>query len=243
MHLQHIEEFIERITLCESLVDLQNLCGAIAAQNGFELYCLGHRDFTSLAKPEDILLSNFPEEWKQYYFEQQYDRIDPVIFTSIAEPTPVIWQDAFLQYPEHIHILNERGEVGARIGVSAAVPMPGMFTLLSFASPRMVTKNLRKGAIAVNAYVGYFHERLLDLCNKNIAPPTALTTRQLEVVFWLAEGKDISSIAAILKCSERTVSAHVQTIKEQTNSLNITHAVAKTLLNRREFRRIIGVAD
>lgn len=229
--------------LCESLADLQNLCGTIASQNGFDLYCLGHRDFSSLAKPEDILLSNFPEEWKQYYFEQQYDRIDPVIFTSIAEPIPVIWKDAFLKYPEHIHILNERGDVGARIGVSAAVSMPGMFTLLSFASSRMAANDLHKGAIVVNAYVGYFHEKLLDLCSKNSAPPTALTPRQLEVVFWLAEGKDISSIAAILKCSERTISAHIQAIKEQTNSLNITHAVAKTLLNRREFRRIIGVAD
>jgi LuxR family quorum sensing-dependent transcriptional regulator len=241
MHFPNLEQFIERITSCKTTGDLYNLCGASAAQIGFDYFCLAHRDFTSLAKPEDTIISNFPEDWKSYYFEQQYDRIDPVLFTVLANPTPVVWHDAFQRHPEHIYILNERKEAGAGVGVSSAIYMPGMFTFLSFASSRMSSTDLQRGAIFTNICIGYFHERLLDICTKRTTLPSNLTPRQLEIIFWLAEGKDVSSIASILKCAERTVSAHIQEIKKQTNSLNITHAVAKVLLNQQEFNRIIKV--
>jgi DNA-binding CsgD family transcriptional regulator len=45
--------------------------------------------------------------------------------------------------------------------------------------------------------------------------PPYLTTRELEVVEWIAEGKRNGEIAKIIECSPRTVQKHVQHILEK----------------------------
>ena len=57
----------------------------------------------------------------------------------------------------------------------------------------------------------------------------ALTSRESEVLRWVANGKSASEIGEILKITKRTVDEHVQTSIRKLGALNRTHAVAIAL--------------
>jgi len=60
----------------------------------------------------------------------------------------------------------------------------------------------------------------------------ALTSRESEVLFWVANGKSAAEIAGILRISKRTVDEHVQTSIRKLEAANRTHAVAIALRDR-----------
>jgi LuxR family transcriptional regulator, quorum-sensing system regulator BjaR1 len=59
-----------------------------------------------------------------------------------------------------------------------------------------------------------------------------LTSRESEVLFWVANGKSTAEIAGILHISKRTVDEHVQTSIRKLDAANRTHAVAIALRDR-----------
>jgi len=59
-----------------------------------------------------------------------------------------------------------------------------------------------------------------------------LTSRETEVLFWVANGKSTAEIAGILLISKRTVDEHVQTSIRKLDAANRTHAVAIALRDR-----------
>jgi LuxR family transcriptional regulator, quorum-sensing system regulator BjaR1 len=52
-----------------------------------------------------------------------------------------------------------------------------------------------------------------------------LTSRESEVLFWVANGKSTAEIASILNIARRTVDEHVQTSIRKLGADNRTHAV------------------
>jgi DNA-binding CsgD family transcriptional regulator len=53
-----------------------------------------------------------------------------------------------------------------------------------------------------------------------------LTSRESEVLLWVANGKSTAEIASILNIARRTVDEHVQTSIRKLDAANRTHAVA-----------------
>jgi DNA-binding CsgD family transcriptional regulator len=53
-----------------------------------------------------------------------------------------------------------------------------------------------------------------------------LTSRESEVLFWVANGKSTAEIASILNIAKRTVDEHVQTSIRKLDAANRTQAVA-----------------
>ena len=54
----------------------------------------------------------------------------------------------------------------------------------------------------------------------------SLTSRELEVLTWVARGKSAWEIGEILNIAKRTVDEHVQTAVRKIGAVNRTHAVA-----------------
>ncbi len=53
-----------------------------------------------------------------------------------------------------------------------------------------------------------------------------LTPREIEVLFWIAQGKTCSEIAAILGVRYDTARSHTDRVKTKLDAANIAHAVA-----------------
>jgi len=60
----------------------------------------------------------------------------------------------------------------------------------------------------------------------------ALTTRELEVLSWVAQGKSAWEVGEILHIAKRTVDEHVQTAVRKMGAVNRTHAVALAVRDR-----------
>jgi LuxR family transcriptional regulator, quorum-sensing system regulator BjaR1 len=55
---------------------------------------------------------------------------------------------------------------------------------------------------------------------------SVLTSREIEVLRWVAQGKSAQEIGEILEITKRTVDEHVQTAIHKMGASNRTHAVA-----------------
>ncbi len=56
--------------------------------------------------------------------------------------------------------------------------------------------------------------------------PHSLTSREIEVLTWVARGKSAWEIGEILNIAKRTVDEHVQTAVRKVGAVNRAHAVA-----------------
>jgi LuxR family transcriptional regulator, quorum-sensing system regulator BjaR1 len=59
-----------------------------------------------------------------------------------------------------------------------------------------------------------------------------LTSREIEVLAWVARGRSAAEIAEILHIAKRTVDAHVSSVIFKTGAVNRTHAVAIAIRDR-----------
>jgi LuxR family quorum sensing-dependent transcriptional regulator len=59
-----------------------------------------------------------------------------------------------------------------------------------------------------------------------------LTSREVEVLTWAAQGKSAWEIGEILDIAKRTVDEHVQTAVRKLDAVNRTHAVAIAVRDR-----------
>jgi LuxR family quorum sensing-dependent transcriptional regulator len=59
-----------------------------------------------------------------------------------------------------------------------------------------------------------------------------LTSREAEVLSWVAQGKSAWEIGEILRITKRTVDEHVQTAMRKIGAANRTHAVALAIRDR-----------
>lgn len=60
----------------------------------------------------------------------------------------------------------------------------------------------------------------------------ALTSREVEVLSWVARGKSAWEIGEILHIAKRTVDEHVQTAVRKMGAVNRAHAVALAVRDR-----------
>lgn len=63
-------------------------------------------------------------------------------------------------------------------------------------------------------------------------PPYPLTSREIEVLTWVARGKSAWEIGEILDIAKRTVDEHVQTAVKKIGAANRTNAVAIAVRDR-----------
>jgi LuxR family transcriptional regulator, quorum-sensing system regulator BjaR1 len=61
---------------------------------------------------------------------------------------------------------------------------------------------------------------------RRLTTKSPLTSREIEVLRWVAHGKSAWEIGEILDITKRTVDEHVQTAVRKLGALNRTHAVA-----------------
>jgi len=75
----------------------------------------------------------------------------------------------------------------------------------------------------------HFHRQLMKLFATDTRDETAITTRELECLKWMALGKTAWEASVILGISERTVRFHLNSAREKLCCMNTTQAVARAV--------------
>ncbi|MFD2053322.1 LuxR family transcriptional regulator [Mesorhizobium calcicola] len=185
------------------------------------------------ARPEPTIMLNYPNEWRERYFEMGYDRIDPIIKTSRRRTIPFRWSDVYNDAnttEDERRVFDEAATFGLRSGISVPLHGPkGRFAFMSFARPsdygfedRSITY-LELAAIHFDLRVA----RLTDSRSVNEYPE--MSAREKECILWTARGKSSWEIGKILEISVNTVNFHIKNVMRKLDSGNRTAAAIKAL--------------
>jgi LuxR family quorum sensing-dependent transcriptional regulator len=203
-----------------------------AADLGFSSFIvtglpLPHRPLEPL-----VMLNAWPEEWFRRYIERDYFRRDPVSQQALVTSSPFIWAEVppvFGSAEEAAELMGEARELGLTDGFCVPIcSITGWQAGLSFGADRRVDLSRRELAalhlIAITA-----HGRLRALHGEPELAAPKLTPREREVLTWAAAGKTAWETSCILSLSEKTVRAHLESIRQKLGVATITQAVAKAL--------------
>ncbi|AXV15919.1 LuxR family transcriptional regulator [Neorhizobium sp. SOG26] len=202
---------------------------------GFRYYLL----LNALSRPQEASLArlviegDLPEEYIQEYDRQRLLSACPIAAIVAKSPTPVSWSidepDDLrgFSFPDAIIELQRSHAIGSGVAMAFRSLAGPTYTTFIFGSrPRLTQDELNEmGMILLHAFGAF--ERL----NHPQAPaaPASLTTRELEVVRWTAQGKTSAEIGRILSLSDHTVNAYMSNAIKKLDCVNRTQLVAKAL--------------
>lgn len=189
------------------------------------LFCLA-TDHTDIGQSAGTgIIHNYPSDWMNYYFEKQFDKIDPVMIYGLNQVSAYSWDiipNKMILNQTQKNCLNFGQEAGLQNGV--CTPLRGANNQLagiSLASSEK--KDSFDGTLdLVTAYCNHFYisyKRLHEKDTGTIAN-VSLTDRERDILSWIARGKSDLDIGDILNLSEYTINYHMRNIfrKFQANS-------------------------
>ncbi|HEY0440137.1 MAG TPA: LuxR family transcriptional regulator [Xanthobacteraceae bacterium] len=184
---------------------------------------------------EDVVLGKwFPADWWEVYTGEQYFRIDPALQLVKFSWRPFLRSEIVydpVHQPRVAEMMRRRAEFG--IGEGIVVPVHDGAREPGFAS--MSGHNIEYTAstkLALHLLGLYVHGRMRDLVSDHRVKAPRLTTREREVMTWVARGKSAWELGEILGIATRTVNEHVATAVRKLGASNRAEAVAIALLER-----------
>lgn len=177
---------------------------------------------------------NYPPGWTAHYREHDLGRVDPTLIHARRAIAPVDWRR-----------LPREGDAGRLFreaqdfGISTSgltVPVRGPFGdigMLSVTSPcegadwdrlsASIVGDLQSAAVHLHDTVSRS-----DTLGKALRQPN-LSTREREVLQWIAAGKTYRDVGDILSISDRTVEVHLRSAREKICALTTAQAVARAV--------------
>lgn len=236
MHAVRLNELIDALRQTDSVEAIHRVGCDICTACEFEHFIYGASVPTSLVNPQVIIISGYPETWRQHYLEQGFQQHDPTVHHCARNVTPLIWTDLPLEglSPAAGRVMREARDFQLNSGVSCPVQSAGgEFGMLSVARAAEVAG--RRDRIvaelpALHLLTAHFHEALRRVVRiVEIPPNLSLSSREKECLLWSSEGKTAWEVSQILGISERTVTFHLQNAADKLQVVNRQHAVARAI--------------
>jgi len=200
---------------------------------GFEFCAYGLRLPTPISNPRTMMLSNYPLAWQTRYASQGYLAVDPTVAHGRHSQSPLVWsQVAFAATPE---LWDESQSFGLRYGwAQSSLDAVGVGGMLSLArsSDALSESELATQEVKMRWLVNISHLALSRLFVSELVKESQpdLTSREIEVLKWTADGKSSSEIADLLSISENTVNFHIKNSVAKLRTANRTAAVVRAAM-------------
>ena len=233
------QDLIEIANGAGSVDDLHRLCDLICEEYEYDYFIYGAQFPVSLVKPQIIILSGYPDEWRDHYTTQGYLEIDPTVRYCRNNIVPLDWANLVVDRakadPMSLKFMSEAQAFGLKSG--ASFPVHGSRGELAMFSMARVDEHTKsKNAITesmpfAQLLASYVHEAVRRVFEneKIIVGPVQLTEREKETLLWAAEGKSAEEIGRILSIAERTVVFHLQNATNKLGVTNRRQAVARAV--------------
>lgn len=202
----------------------------IADELGFEYCSYTMRAPMPVAAARTLELNNYSPAWQIRYIERNYGAIDPARARGAQSVLPFVWSDELFEGTPAFR--DDARAHGIEIGWSqSCYDGKGLGGLLTLARSRdaISQSELQLKTDRMSWLVQAAHETLAERMLAKLLPEASvsLTTREIDVLRWSADGHTASEVSDILDISERTVNFHVNNSLTKLNALNKTAAVVK----------------
>lgn len=224
------EDVLERLADASKPSEVLEQISVAARHIGFDHCAYGLRIFVPFTRPPTWMLSTYDEHWNRRYLEAGYLQIDPTVAHGVRNLEPVIWSDAVFQGAQQMW--DEARSFGLRIGWAQSIfDGEGRVSMLSLArSSEPLTEAELRAKDSLLHWLVYTAHRGFSRClgESPLAEIEPLTSRQVEVLRWTADGKTSEDIAAILGISKPTVNFHIRNAISRLRANNKNSAVARS---------------
>jgi LuxR family quorum-sensing system transcriptional regulator SinR len=217
---QTLDGFIDFIRERYGLANIAYLCPSFR----------GH----SITDP--FLAVTYSDTWVEHYKVQNYVFVDPALNIALRSVLPVDWARLPREEKKVRRMFGEAKDFGVgRQGLTIPVrgPTNGLWALLVATSNESDHEwaarrfELMRDLVHVAHYV---HQRAFQLHVEDVQVDlNAVTRRELEALEWSAEGKTLADIAILMRISQETVKAHLDSARFKLQALNRVHAVTKAI--------------
>ena len=198
---------------------------------GFEYCGYGIRFPFPLSHPTVHTLFEYPRAWADRYHAANYVSTDPTVLHGRRSRTPLIWSDElFASTPQ---LWSEAQSHGLRVGwAQSSLDANGVVGMLTLArsGEQLSASELEAKEPRMRWLVTVAHLALTQALTPTLAQDLHLTSRELEVLKWTADGKTSGEIAQILAISSDTVNFHVSNATAKLGTANKTAAVVRAVM-------------
>jgi DNA-binding CsgD family transcriptional regulator len=228
-----LEEKLNAIEGCRSAAALRRVVQRYIEDYGFSAFVIA--DLSDPWNEHPPFLTTYDKKWIETYFAEKFLTVDPSLARSKRTDFPFNWGSLTLpkatgkMTPAAVHVMNTVRDFGVLEGLTipihrrdASGGIQHIFCGLWWKDniPAFLS-SLKSNKLELHMLILYAVDKFLALHrreHKTSQPPdrseeawpaSDLSDRELEVLKWAALGKTADETADILKCSRRTVEAHV----------------------------------
>ncbi|WP_342616801.1 autoinducer binding domain-containing protein [Rhodoferax sp. GW822-FHT02A01] len=203
---------------------------ASARALGFTYCAYGLRIPLHFTSPKTIVLNNYSPTWQRRYEEEGYVSVDPTVLHGRRSQTPLVWSDQVFASVQKLW--DEAQSFGLRIGwAQSTLDVRGGFGMLSLARSGEPLSKAELAAQEVKmrwlAHIAHLTLSRIFVGRQNAESHPHLTSREIEVLKWTADGKTSSEISDILVVSENTVNFHIKNAVLKLKTANKTAATVR----------------
>ncbi len=239
--MERLDIFLEKLERADQLEQLQDLIAGLR-----DHYRVDHAVYHWVsADGQQYGCGTYSQEWCIRYVVEDYIRIDPVVLGCFQRFHPVDWKQLDWSSRAAQAFASDAEEHGVgNQGFSVPVRGPnGQFALFSVSTSandeawaEFTERNQRDLILIAH----YFNQKALDLASVRAPEPAKpLSPREVDALTFLAMGYGRGQVAEMLKISEHTLRAYIESARFKLGALNTIHAVAKALA---EGRILVGGA-
>lgn len=178
--------------------------------------------------------ANYPDAWKLHYAKQGFHRFDPTLYQSALSIAPVDWS-RFEQDDKFRKVFREAGGFGITdCGITVPIRGPygecGLLSVTRDCKPEDWQKLSARVMGELQMAAVHLHDNVMKsgVLAQSLHRP-GLSSREHEILQWVAVGKSQQDIGDILSISHRTVEVHLRSGREKLGALTTTQAVGRAI--------------
>lgn len=177
----------------------------------------------------------YPDAWKRHYTEQALHRVDPTLLTASRSIAPVDWR-RLERNAEYHRVFRDAQDFGiTERGLTIPVRGPygdiGMLSVTRDCSLQEWDKLSAHILSNLQSVAVHIHDTVMrsDALSRALRYP-ALSSREREILQWIAAGKSQQDVGDILGISHRTVEVHLRSGREKLYALTTPQAVGRAIM-------------
>ncbi len=222
-----LETFLDALERSQTPDDIQSSVEAVRDAYGisnavYHAVNVGPRPYAALT---------YSPEWMQYYHDQKYVQVDPVVSGAMRQFHPMEWKQLDWSSKGSREFLGEAISAGvASQGISIPIRGPnGQFALFTINdncnddSWETFSKEYKRDMMLISHFV---HKKVVDIFVPEGEQAMAkLSPREKDTLKYLSLGLNRGQISEKLKISEHTLRVYIDSARHKLGALNTVHAV------------------
>jgi len=177
---------------------------------------------------------SYPDAWKLHYVRRGFHRIDPTLHRASRSIAPVDWRR--LKHDKNFKTVFQDAkdfgisDRGLTIPVRGPYGDTGLLSVTRDCSIAEWDKLVGHVIGDLQSMAVHIHDGVMnsDVLSRALRYP-ALSSREREILQWVAAGKSQQDIGDILSISHRTVEVHVRSSREKLFALTTAQAIGRAI--------------